>query len=176
MVDVSPYSQALYEIAQTNDQSEEVMDRLEELAGIWKSNPELVQFLKHPKVTRVKKQEVLDTVFKQELDPLIYRFNQVLVMHDVSAYIPEILLAYRENYYKDHQIEVVNVTSASELDEQQMKALKALLTQKLKKNVELLINTDKSLIAGLRVQTSQFVLDNTIVSRAEAMKERMKRG
>ena len=97
-------------------------------------------------------------------------------MHDVSAYIPEIFLAYREYYYKDHQIEVVNVTSASELDEQQMKALKALLTQKLKKNVELLINTDKSLIAGLRVQTSQFVLDNTIVSRAEAMKERMKRG
>jgi F0F1-type ATP synthase delta subunit len=53
-------------------------------------------------------------------------------------------------------------------------SLKAMLEKKMNKKVELDIKEDPSLIAGLRVQTSRFVLDNSALARLNAMKEKLK--
>jgi F0F1-type ATP synthase delta subunit len=49
-----------------------------------------------------------------------------------------------------------------------------MLEKKMNKKVELDIKEDPSLIAGLRVQTSRFVLDNSALARLNAMKEKLK--
>lgn len=170
MVDVKPYAQALFEIAQETSKEELYKDQLKKLSQIWKENPELILLLKHPKVTHEQKKEVLQEIISEE-DEGLQRFIYVCNSYDVAAYLPEIYRLYVSAYYKAMNIEIVKVKSASELEPSQQEALTDVLSKKLNKKVELSIQVDPSLIAGLRVQTQEFVLDNTVVSKVQAMKE-----
>lgn len=69
----------------------------------------------------------------------------------------------------------MDVESASELDAKQIQDLESVLAKKLKKTVRLNVKVNPDLIAGLRVHTSEFVLDNTVLTRANSMKEQIKK-
>ncbi|MBB5182396.1 ATP synthase F1 subunit delta [Catenisphaera adipataccumulans] len=173
MVDVSPYSQALFEIAQDGHQEDAYLKALEELSKTWQDTPDLVLYLKHPKIERAQKRQILASIVPE--DGLLQRFLFVCNAHDVAAYVPEIYTAYVNLYNQARNVEFVRVDSASELTEEERTRLKDVLSQKMNKTVELSVHVDPSLIAGLRVQTQQFVLDNTVVHRVEAMKEELKK-
>ncbi|MBQ0065998.1 MAG: ATP synthase F1 subunit delta [Firmicutes bacterium] len=169
-----PYAQALFELASEQSKQDEYLDALKELDMVWENAPELAQFLSHPKITTKQKQECLENIFSKDVDPTIYRYLIVLNHHKVIGHFQEIVLAYKELWKEAKNIETVKVESASALEENQIKALKTMLEKKLEKEVELQIKVDESLIAGLRVQTKDFVLDNTVSSRLASMKEQLK--
>ena len=70
---------------------------------------------------------------------------------------------------------MVEVYSAAALDPKQVEDLKKVLSERLHKTVELDVKVDPKLIAGLKVQTADFVLDNTVLARANEMKEQIKK-
>lgn len=169
-----PYSQALYDLANDRNKIEEYEIDMKELAGIWSENADFVKALAHPKVTRVQKRQWLTELFSGKVDDIVYRYLCILTEHNVIAHIPEIYEGYVSIWRQAKNIEVVKVTSASSLSEKQQADLKAMLEKKMNKKVELDIKEDPSLIAGLRVQTGQFILDNTALSRLDTMKEKLK--
>ncbi len=175
MVDVRPYAQALFEIAKENKEDESMGSTLKDLALIWEQNPEWVQLLRHPKIKREEKKERMDALLKESIPTLLLRFLYVCNLHDVAGFLPEIYQAYMKIYNEAHAIEWVEVESACALDEGQIEQLKAVLAKKLHKTIQLNNKVNPALIAGLRVQTSEFVLDNTILSKADSMKERIKK-
>ena len=93
-------------------------------------------------------------------------------VHIFQKYIYE---AYKKCYDKYHHIEMVEVYSAAALDPKQVEDLKKVLSERLHKTVELDVKVDPKLIAGLKVQTADFVLDNTVLARANEMKEQIKK-
>ena len=174
MVDFMPYAQALFEVATEAQKDVSIGQEIQELAEVWSSNQELVQVFKHPKVKREEKKELLQ-ILGENVDPILFRFLLVLNQHDVLGYLPEIAAAYTKCFNKAHAIEIVDVESASELDAKQIQDLESVLAKKLKKTVRLNVKVNPDLIAGLRVHTSEFVLDNTVLTRANSMKEQIKK-
>ena len=174
MVDVMPYAQALFEIANESNDDEQVGKKLKDLADLWSKNQDLIQFLKHPKVKREEKEKLLESILQDSKDTTVSRFIRVCNQHDVVAYMPEIYQGYLKVFNKAHAIEVVEVESATDLDAKQCENLKEVLAKKLNKTIQLNVKVDPSLIAGLRVRTNEFVLDNTILSKANSMKEKIK--
>lgn len=174
MVDVMPYAQALFEIANESNDDEQVGKELKDLADLWSKNQDLIQFLKHPKVKREEKEKLLESILQDSKDATVSRFIRVCNQHDVVAYMPEIYQGYLKVFNKAHAIEVVEVESATDLDAKQCGNLKEVLAKKLNKTIQLNVKVDPSLIAGLRVRTNEFVLDNTILSKANSMKEKIK--
>lgn len=175
MVDFMPYAQALFEVATEAQKDVSIGQEIQELAEVWSSNQELVQVFKHPKVKREEKKELLQKILGENVDPILFRFLLVLNQHDVLGYLPEIAAAYTKCFNKAHAIEIVDVESASELDAKQIQDLESVLAKKLKKTVRLNVKVNPDLIAGLRVHTSEFVLDNTVLTRANSMKEQIKK-
>ena len=175
MVDYTPYAQALFELASSNEQEKEWMGQLNEAAQVLISLPEFKQVLAHPSITREKKKEILTSVFAKELDQTVFRFLLVLNEHNVISHLDLISKAYQSCFRKAHKIEIVRVTSAIQLDEDQLSRLKTMLEQKLNKSLELKVKVDPSLIAGIKVQAEDLVMDNTVVARIAAMKEAINR-
>ena len=169
MVDYTPYAEALFELAQDSKQEIAWMSELKQVAQVITSVSELSQILAHPSIPRVKKKEIIQTAFESELDTTVFRFLLVLNEHD------KISDAYEACYRKRHRIEIVKVTSASKLDEDQLSRLKEMLEKKLNKTLELEVQVDPSLIAGIKVQASDLVMDNTLVAKINAMKEAINR-
>ena len=48
-----------------------------------------------------------------------------------------------------------------------------MLKEKLNKNVELTVDVDPDLIAGLKVKAKDIVLDNTVKTRLDNLKEKL---
>ena len=175
MVDYTPYAQALFELANDSKQEVEWMDELKQVANVIDSLPELKQILAHPSITRAKKKEILQTAFESKIDTTVYRFLLVLNEHNELHHLDKISDAYVDCYRKKHKIEIVKVTSASKLDEDQLTRLKRMLEKKLNKTLELDVQIDPSLIAGIKVQASDLVMDNSIVAKIDMMKEAINR-
>ena len=157
MVDYTPYAQALFELAQDSKQEMAWMSELKQVAQVITSVPELSKILAHPSIPRVKKKEIIQTAFESELDTTVFRFLLVL------------------NEHNEHRIEIVKVTSASKLDEDQLSRLKEMLEKKMNKILELEVQVDPSLIAGIKVQANDLVMDNTVIAKIDAMKEAINR-
>ena len=168
-----PYSLALYELAKDKDQVPYYMEQLKKLSDIWKENEDILKALRHPKITRREKKEWISQLFESELDPLLYRYLLVMVEHDQIGYIPEIYEAFIEVYKEDQNIESVLIESACPLSEDQIRQIKTVIEKKLKKNIEVRTNVVPELIAGVRVRTKDFVLDNSMLSRISNLKEKL---
>lgn len=175
MVDYTPYAKALFELAQSQEQEELWMEQLKEVSNVIVSLQELRDVLAHPSISREKKKEILKSAFESQVDSTVFRFLLVLNEHNVLSHLDAISDAYLSCYQNKHQIEVVRVTSASKLDESQVSRLKEMLEKKLNKTLELELQVDPSLIAGIKVQANDLVMDNTVVAKIEAMKEALNR-
>ena len=173
VVSFKPYSLALYELAKDKDQVPYYMVQLKKLSDIWKENEDFLKALRHPKITRREKKEWISQLFESELDPLLYRYLLVMVEHDQIGYIPEIYEAFIEVYKEDQNIESVLIESACPLSEDQIRQIKTVIEKKLKKNIEVRTNVVPELIAGVRVRTKDFVLDNSMLSRISNLKEKL---
>lgn len=175
MMDMMPYAQALFELGTESQKDDVYLEQLKACSNVWVSNQKLVAVLKHPKIKREQKEQILSTCFEKDVDSIVFRFLRVLNQHDLCVYIPEIYEAYKKCYDKYHHIEMVEVYSAAALDPKQVEDLKKVLSERLHKTVELDVKVDPKLIAGLKVQTADFVLDNTVLARANEMKEQIKK-
>ena len=175
MVDYTPYAQALFELAQDSKQEMAWLSELKQVAQVITSVPELSKILAHPSIPRVKKKEIIQTAFESELDTTVFRFLLVLNEHNELSHLDKISDAYEECYRRKHRIEIVKVTSASKLDEDQLSRLKEMLEKKLNKTLELEVQVDPSLIAGIKVQANDLVMDNTVIAKIDAMKEAINR-
>lgn len=63
------------------------------------------------------------------------------------------------------------VRSAKKLGDAEISRLKSMLEKKLSKTVELKIQEDPDLLAGLRIKINDMVLDNTARSRMDNLKQ-----
>lgn len=168
-----PYSVALFELAKEIDKVAFYLEELESLTTIWNENDDFKKALRHPKITRLQKREWISQLFEKELDSMLYRFLLVMIEHDVIGYIPEIKDAYIEVYKEDLNIETVRVESAVVLSDEQLENIKKMIESKLNKSIELDVSVVPELIAGVRVRTKDLVLDNTLLSRINHLKEKL---
>lgn len=169
----APYATALYELGQETKKIDLFMDQLKQLSDTWMGEKDFILALNHPKIKTEEKKEWLTSLFKGKIDAVLFQFLLVLTEHGVIANLPEIYDAFIVCYREDNQIEEVMVESASALSESQIQALKEMLEKKLNKKIELVIKVNSALIAGLRVRARDVVLDNTLVSKLERMKEQL---
>lgn len=168
-----PYAQAIYEVAKEANKEEAYMEVLKELSSIWENEKDFVCALGHPKIARATKRGWLKELFSASLDDVMMQTLFVLNEHNVVNQLDDIYDAYVECYRKAHGIEIVKVESASKLEDEQVSSLKKMLEEKLDKTIELDIKIKPELIAGLRVVASDIVLDNTVLSRLNAIKEKI---
>lgn len=168
-----PYAQAIFEIARDTGKEDKYMSDLESLSSIWQQEKEFMLALSHPKIAKATKKAWLLNLFEDQLDATLIQALLVFNEHDVIANLPQIYQAFLKCYRDAHDIEIIKVESASELDAKQKASLKQMLETKLDKTVELDIAIKPELIAGMKVHTKDMVLDNTVLSRLEAIKEKI---
>ena len=115
---------------------------------------------------------------QQQTNQIIEKSNEqirLLNEHNELSHLDKISDAYEECYRKKHRIEIVKVTSASKIDEDQLSRLKEMLENKMNKTLELEVQVDPALIAGIKVQANDLVMDNTVIAKIDAMKEAINR-
>ena len=162
------YAQAIYEIAQDQKRVVEIYQLLQELNGLYYENRDFKEYLSHPLVKLDDKLSLIEKIMteQEEIDKNISLY---LVSKGRLGDIKDILEEYKKLYYIEKNIIDVKGIFASDLSAEQKDALIKKLENSTKKNVNLEVEIDKSLIGGGILKIVDKVIDGSIKSQLASM-------
>ena len=165
-----PYAEALYKACTGAAGADlgSVAAWVDELAAI-AANPQLRQLADNPKVTRAQVLELIASV-RQGLPEMALNFLRVLVENGRLQALPEIAAQFHVLVNQSRGSSDAVVHSAFALDAAALSDLTAVLEKRFGRKLNLSVQTDESLIGGIRVVVGDEVLDTSVKARLEQMK------
>ncbi len=167
------YAKSLLDLAIEKGQLEEVYADMKYLQELCKQSRDFVNLLKSPIIRNNQKNAILTTLTKGKVNALTEAFNKLLVNKNREGDMPEIIVAFIEQYNTLKGIHVVKLTSAVDLSP----AIKAAIEQKVSvaqgfPKIELETKTDAHLIGGFVLEFNNKLVDASIVHELKTIKHK----
>ena len=122
-----------------------------------------------PLVTPPQLAELVIGIAGDSLDQDGKNFLKTLAENRRLGFLPEISAIFNELKDAEEGIVDVTVTSAAPLDQQQQLTLSEALARRLKRQVRLHCETDKTLIGGAVLRAGDLVIDGSLRTRLDRM-------
>lgn len=164
------YAEALFMLAKEQDAVMQFKEALFHVNEVFKIKDVRACF-DHPNVLKSQKKELLKTLV--DAPKLVLNFLMVLIDKSRISLLEDIIKGYNHMANESLGIKEVSVTSASELNDEELVAIKKLLKSKLNQEIELECYVDVSLMAGIKLEVDGIVFDNTALSKLERIKEKV---
>ena len=164
------YGEALFDLAVENGSVDTLAEQIQTAELAFLENPEFLELLTHPKITKEEKLSVVEAVFKGRVEDAVTGLLTVIVEKGRCAEIPAVFANFLEKVREYRKIGVVSVVSATELTAEQKKRIEEkLLSQTKYESFEMQYSTDASLIGGMVIRIGDRVVDASIKSKIERM-------
>ena len=162
------YGDSLYDLAAEEKLTEEILPQMEQVAVLFKENPDYLTLLSEPSIPKTERVGLLDKAFEGQLSLYLLNFLKLLCESGM-------LREYRDKarYNEDHNIAEAVVTTAVALTEAQAQALKERLEKISGKTVLLTQKTDSTVLGGIRVELEGKQLDGTVQERLSSLKKKV---
>ena len=145
------------------------------LSGLLAASSELVDVLDDPTIDVVRKHEVLASLFREMLSPIMWRFVELLVEKRREALLPDILAGAQALVDERRGRVTAEVRSAEPLSEYQRIRLSARLAEISGKEVTLSVEEDPSMVAGFVAQIGDTVYDASLGAQLAQLHSRLRR-
>ncbi len=167
------YAEALYALAEESGNAGAWQDGLELTEHALKEQPELLSLLASPAVSRADRMNVLTAAFGEHLPSPMLALLRLMVYRGHAREIPRMAEEYRRLERERRGESVARVSSAAELTEAEKEALRGKLEKRFGRRMVLECRVDPSLLGGVCVETEGRVLDGTLRTRLQEIKEVM---
>ena len=163
------YATALFNIASEENKLKLFKKELEEVNLCILENKEFLTIMNHPKVSKIDKKSIIQKIF--QFNQYILNFIEIIIDKNRFYFFQDIYNEFVHLANEFLRIEVAEVTSAVPLNEDELTNIKALLKDKLQKNIEIVTVIDEDVIAGIRIKIKDYILDNTVAGELRGMGE-----
>ncbi|MFH0777178.1 MAG: ATP synthase F1 subunit delta [Candidatus Eisenbacteria bacterium] len=167
------YAKAFFLLAEKADATEAVRADLESLVGLLRRAPTLLSFLQSPDVTQETKLTLLGTAVKSRVQDSTWLFLRLLTKRKRLPLLPQIFSAYVGMDEARKGIRRVRVVSAVPLEKHERELLTSRLEQITGNKVLMDATVDPSIIGGVVVYLNGKVIDGSIRSGLEDLRERL---
>ena len=167
------YAEALYQLAAEEGKTGEYAAALEEVEAAFAAEPGVLNLLASPAISREERMNSLSEAFEGRIPLSMLVLLRMMVYRGHARSIPEMIRNYRDLAREQRGETVARVASAVPLTEKQLEALRAGLEKRFGKKMELVCEVDPALMGGIRVETEGRVLDGTLRTRLQEIKEVM---
>jgi F-type H+-transporting ATPase subunit delta len=170
------YARALADVVLQSRAEADVRRDLDTYREIFRQVPALLEALDSPAVQREAKDRVLaGLLVKYPVVPAVHNFLRLLLDHHRIRYFAEICEAYVKTVEERKGVVSARVTAAGPVNAAGQAALRASLARATGKQVNLQVETDPDLLAGVIVQIGSTVYDGSIRTQLEEMRRRLVR-
>lgn len=172
-----PYAEAVFELSREAGNLDE-WSRALEVASAVMADGRVADFLANPALTGGEQLEFLVGLFRAADggDDILaggakegQNFLKLLLENGRIAVLPEIAEHFEALKAKVENTIDVTVTSATDLDEAQQRAIAAALKKRLGREVRLEATTDETLIGGAVIRAGDIVIDGSLRSRLKSL-------
>jgi F-type H+-transporting ATPase subunit delta len=168
------YATALADVAFEQSAVDAVMKQLNDFYALYRSSAELRNFLSSPAVTRQAKHGVIERlVGRTRASKTVLNFLFVVVDHQRTAILPEIVAAVQEVVGKRQGIVEAQVSSAIELTSAQKTELAFTLERITGRRVEARFSLEPSLLGGAVVRVGDTIYDGSLRTQLNELRSRL---
>lgn len=167
------YALALYQVAEEKGKVEEFLNDLREICDLIDNNAEFREVIKHPQISTRKKKQTFINIFKGNIDDELLSFLLILIEKDRISYIREKLNQMEKIHLERNNTLIANVKTAIPLLDSEIEELKDKLEKKYDKTIIMYPEVDESILGGVFIRVGNDVIDGTVKSKLEEMKDIM---
>ncbi len=169
------YAKAIFMVGTEESKYEEYNEVLQAVAGLYASNPEVVDALTNPLYPLDVRQKVMSgMIASMGVDKVMANFLNLLVEKKRAVFLPEIAEEFKSMVDELKNVSHGTVISAVELDEELQGKIRETLEKLTGKKVELTTSIDASIIGGIVAQVGDLVLDGSIRTQLASLKDSIK--
>jgi F-type H+-transporting ATPase subunit delta len=168
------YAEALLGAADKRQQTQEVLEQLEDLvSNVLARDSAFALFLASAVINRDHKREVLRRAFEGKVNDILFRFLLVLNDHARLGILREVAVLMRDLYERRAGRMHVEVTAAMPLADDQQERLRQELRDKFRREPVLSARVDPDLLGGLVVKVDDWVYDGSVRARLERIRNQL---
>ena len=168
---IEVWARALLEIAQAEDRLSEVEDELFRFARIVEGNDDLRMALSNPGQPAERRAAIVDDLLENRSLQMTRSIAAFIVGAGRGHDLPAIVARFVELAAQSREHEVAEVRSAVALDDAQVERLATALGRATKKNIEVRVVVDPTLMGGIVATIGDTVIDGTVRHRLDQLKE-----
>ena len=146
-----------------------ILNDLNTVMDITSESTELVSVMENPAISINIKNEIIDSVFSNQISDKIINFLKILIDKKRFYEINQIIQCYKAEVDKINNIQQVEVISAVELTDDRKEKLTEKLKSKLNKQVNITWILDTDIIGGLIIKINDDVIDNSLKNKLETL-------
>lgn len=168
------YARALIDLA--GEQAPAALEKLHAFSQALRDHAGLSQVLTNPSFSREERAKVLSDVGSRlAITSPLDRFLSALVERHGLPYLPAILEILEDLLDERAGRVRVRVVSAAPLEPDEKKKLEATLASALQKKIVLLLRVEPQILAGLSLEVGSVVVDGTLRTQIEKLRDRLTR-
>jgi F-type H+-transporting ATPase subunit delta len=167
------YAKSILELANERQQAPEFGQELAGIGELLRQNPSFAQYLADPGIGEAERAATLDRLFRGKASPLVMNLMGVLNSRGRLNLLGAVSDAYAD--LLDDQLGniEVDVTVAQRLDPSQLEQVRQRVSEALGKTAVVHQYVDENILGGLVLRVEDRLIDASVRSQLEAMRERM---
>jgi F-type H+-transporting ATPase subunit delta len=168
------YARALLDLSNRDQQAVPAGDELRDVRQILGDQPLFGVFFSDPAIGRNERAAVLEKALSSRVSPLLFKFLSVVNLHGRMAIVPQISEAY-DDLLDDQLGKIeVDVTVAQALSPDQLEDVRRKVGASLGKEAVLYQHVDESIIGGMILHIQDRLIDGSVRSQLETLRNSMK--
>lgn len=169
------YATALFELARDEKSVDAVKADLDNFAALLNESADLKRLVRSPVFTADEQGKALTAVLaKAGIGGTTAKFLQVLTANRRLFVVADVIRAFRALVAKFKGEATADVTVAEQLNDKNLDALKSALKSVTGKDVALNVTVDPSIIGGLVVKLGSRMVDSSLRTKLNSIKNAMK--
>ncbi|GGB07150.1 ATP synthase F1 subunit delta [Puia dinghuensis] len=157
------YAKSILDLSIEKGELEEVYKDMLLLQDTFRSSHELVNLLRSPIIKADKKGKILDAIFAAKISSLTRAFITLLLNKEREGNLPEIAVAFVQQYKDYKGISVVKLTTAVPVsDDIKQALLQKLRTERQLQQIELDTDVRQELIGGFILEIGDQRIDTSV--------------
>ena len=161
------YGSALYALARENGNPAEILEQLEALEELFRSEPQWYDLLTSPTLNKSERLDLIDQALRGRVDIYLVNFVKLLTERGRLRELPDCRKEYGELFDTDHNILRVTAVTAVPLRDDLRARLEEKLGAKAGCTVVLKNRVDASVLGGVCLEYPGRQLDDTLRTRLE---------
>ena len=110
----TPYAEALLQVVNENNQTEEMVKEVKQLLTLINDSPDLEKTLSSPVLEKDTKKKIIIEIFSEKINSSLLNFLKILADRQRIGIVTSILDRFLEIYRENSNIALATVTSAGE--------------------------------------------------------------
>ena len=164
------YSQAMYGLAASRGETEQLLAELQEIAGLIERDEGFATFVSSPLIDTEDRARTLEKLFRGKASDLLVDSLQVIQQKERLALLPTIAETFRVEHQERQKRVDVHIKTASALSDRLRDDLQRAIQERYGKQPELLEEVDETLIGGMVLQVGDEKIDTSVVRQIEKLR------